>query len=57
MYGEKVKERNIMKLYDTKRSKILYALNPDLYFILEDDYMELLEVLSTNQLDGHNRFD
>lgn len=46
-----------MKLYSTKEGRILYALNPDLYFILEDEYMELFDILASSRLNGHNRFD
>ena len=46
-----------MKLFDLQQNKIRYSLNPDLYFILEDEYLELYEVLATSRLNGHDRYD
>lgn len=46
-----------MKLFDTKKRKIMYQLNPDLYFLLDDEYMELMDVLASERLDGHDRLD
>lgn len=46
-----------MKLYDTKERKVVYSLNPDLYLMLEDEYMELFDILAASKLDGHMRYD
>lgn len=46
-----------MKLYDVKERKMVYSLNPELYLILEDEYMELFDILAGSKLDGHMRYD
>ena len=46
-----------MKLYDAKERKIMYSLNPELYLLLEDEYLELFDILASNKLDGHDRHD
>ena len=45
-----------MTLYNPRSREITYSVHPDLYFTLEDEYMELLDVLAQNKLDGHDRY-
>ena len=45
------------KLYDARQHKIRYSLPADLFFALEEEYFELSEVLATEKLDGHDRYD
>jgi hypothetical protein len=45
------------KLYDARQHKIRYSLPADLYFAIEEDYFELCEILATERLDGHDRYD
>lgn len=45
-----------MKLYNTKEHRLLYGLNPDLYFDLVEEHDQLMDVLATEKLDGHNRY-
>ena len=45
------------KLYDARQHKIRYSLPADLYFAIEEDYFELCEILATEKLDGHDRYD
>ena len=45
------------KLYDARQHKIRYSLPADLFFALEEEYFELCEVLATERLDGHDRYD
>lgn len=46
-----------MKIYDKNEHKVVYDFSTDLYFTLEEEYMELLEVLANARLNGHNRHD
>lgn len=45
------------KLYDVRQRKIRYSLPADFYFAVEEEYFELCEVLATEKLDGHDRYD
>lgn len=45
------------KLYDVKAKKVRYSLPVDVYFALEEEYFELEEILASEKLDGHNRYD
>ena len=45
-----------MKLYNYKEHRLLYGLNPDLYFELVEEHDQLMSVLAEERLDGHNRY-
>lgn len=45
------------KLYDGREHKIRYSLPVELYCALEDEYFELCEILASERLDGHDRYD
>lgn len=45
------------KLYDPKQHKIRYSLPVEVYFTIEEEYFELCEILATEKLNGHDRYD
>ena len=45
-----------MKIYNAKEHRTLYSLNPDLYFDIEEEYFQLLDVLASERLNGHDRY-
>lgn len=45
-----------MKRYEPHTKRMLYSLNPDFYFDLDEEYWQLLDILTSEKLDGSDRY-